>query len=68
MFNEAEQFPTQTPEVESMPEVEQESKEHPPIDDHEHIVDIESPEIKMAIREAKRDFNTFSKGTNITLI
>jgi len=61
MFNEAEQFPTQTPEVESMPEVEQESKEHPPIDDHEHIVDIESPEIKMAIREAKRDFNTFFK-------
>ena len=36
----AEQFPTSEPEP--APEIEQESKEHPPVDEHEHIVDIES--------------------------
>lgn len=59
MFNKAEQFSNQMPEAEPAPKMEQEVKEHPPVDAHEHTVDIESPEIKEKIEEAKKLFREF---------
>jgi len=58
--NQEAQFENISEPITPAPEA-KENKESMILDDHEHVVDLEAPEIKIAIREAKRDFNTFYK-------